>query len=140
MVDTQTANLINVFQNKYERECGNSQHKLSEPLGGIFAHKITKLQAGHNYPGVFDLAVKHYLQLNVNEACRASDDIPHLLVRVHKSTRTIQKATMKITSSTNSRKDSKQFPSEIDLPAHFDSDETRRERKIKTIKRRLGIA
>ena len=30
MVDTQTENVINVFQNKYERGCGNSQHKLSE--------------------------------------------------------------------------------------------------------------
>ena len=105
---------------------------------------MAKLQDGHNYPGVFDLAVKHYLQLNVQEACINdefhAEDISQLLVRVHKSTRTIQKAGMKITSSTASRKDSKQFPIDINLPAHFDSDETRRERKIKTIKRRLGIA
>jgi hypothetical protein len=140
MVETQTQNVINVFNNKYERGCGNKLHKLSEPLGNIFANKIAKLQASHNYPGVFDLAVKHYLQLNVQDACLASGDIAQLLSRVHKSTRTIQKATMKITSSADSKKDSKQFPVDIDLPAHFASDETRRERKIKTIKRRLGIA
>ena len=108
-------------------------------MGKVFSNKVAKLQAAHNYPQVYDLAIKHYIDFNIEEACRGAEDIPHLLVKVHKSTRTIQKATMKITDSADSRKDRKQFPVEIDLPAHFESDESRRERKIKNIKQRLGI-
>jgi len=139
MVKTQTENLKMVLKNKEERGCTNENSKLNDTPGNIFLNKIGKLQAAEDFPGVFDLVIKHYLQMNVPVPC-LDEEFDQLRNRVHKATGTIKKAAMKITDSQEGGKSRKTFPADFNLPDHFAAHESRRERKTNKIKQRLGIA
>merc|ERR1712176_555959 len=109
--------------------------------GNIFLNKVAKLQAAEDFPGVFDLVIKHYLLMMVPADCLDDEeDLSQLQNRVHKATGTIKKAAMKITDSKDSGKSRKTFPADFDLPEHFQNHQSRRERKTDKIKQRLGIA
>jgi hypothetical protein len=61
------------------------------------------------------------------------------IISIFRQIVTTSKATMKITASGASRKDRKQFPVDLDVPDHFKSEKTRRERKIEKAKKLAGL-
>ena len=95
--------------------------------GKIFSKKVAALQAENNYPGVYDQAIKVYLQMGVDERCD-DEDVDDLIRRIHKSKNKIKKAVMKINGSLT-KPERKQFPDNLEFPEIFQPEETRRERK-----------